>query len=236
MGSSNEDVQTNQESSQIPPSRPQSAYTPAFTKKEKSIYDTTLATGEIIPKSDKLISAIGSVEELFSYIGILKAEHFNASSERKFDIENSSKVFLFGRMTQIQESLLDIIISLGTSKKINPKYDASRFISDFRIKEFEQHIENMKSYGSNTALNWPQKNINIIISGTSVLEAQLIHARSICRRAERQVISSKNMSSGFIPEDSIIEYLNKLGDYLYCLSIHVLHLFSKEPMKRTGKK
>lgn len=203
-------------------------------KKEKSLTETHMFSGEKINKSDKIISAIGSIEELISYIGIIKAEHFNPSSERKFDIANSSKVLFFGKLTQIQECLLDIIISLGTVRT-NGKHELSKFPStDDRVRDLETHIEDMKRYSKNTNTEWPS-NPNSILPGTSVLETHIFHSRVLCRRAERQVIASKNLQSGMIPEDSILNYLNKLGEYLFSLSIHSLHLYSKEPMKRTGK-
>lgn len=202
--------------------------------------DTLLFSGEKVSKKDKIISAIGSLEELFAYIGVIKAEHFNASSERKFDIPNSMKVFLFARLTQIQETLLDIIMAIGTTRKVVLRYEGSRFSAkdgETRLKELEDHINEMKNYDS--TVTWPENGCNpknSILPGTSVLEAQLLYARTICRRAERQVISCKNNNLGIFPEELVLTFLNRLGDYLFALSVHSLHLHSKEPMKRTGTK
>lgn len=202
--------------------------------------DTLLFSGEKVSKKDKVISAMGSLEELFAYIGVIKAEHFNASSERKFDIPNSMKVFLFARLTQIQETLLDIIVAIGTTRKVVLRYESSRFSAkdgETRLKELEDHINEMKNYDN--TVSWPENGCNpknSILPGTSVLEAQLLYARTICRRAERQVISCKNNNLGIFPEELVITFLNRLGDYLFSLSVHSLHLHSKEPMKRTGTK
>jgi len=196
--------------------------------------ETSLCSGERLKKNNKIISAIGTVEELSALLGIIKAEHFDANSERKFDIANSTKVFFFGRLTQIQESLHDIIVSVGTSQKNSARYNSSRFLQgEQRIKDLEQQISSMKEYGT---VDWPTNPKTSIIPGTSILEAQLQYSRTICRRAERQVISSQNIQIGIVPEPNVLGFLNRLGDYLLALSIHSLHLHSKEPMKRTGLK
>jgi ATP:cob(I)alamin adenosyltransferase len=181
---------------------------------------------EKISKGDKLLSVIGSIEELSTFIGILKAENFNPTSERKFDTSNSSKLFFFAHLTQIQETLCDIITSIST-KKSQAKYNSTRFLGEQKIKDLQTEIDTMKQYRASVGLTYNVKN-TIVISGTTVLEAQLLHARSICRRAERQ---SSNYSGS---DETVISYFNILSDYFLSLAMHTLHLQNKEPMKRTG--
>jgi hypothetical protein len=39
-------------------------------------------------------------------------------------------------------------------------------------------------------------------------------------RAEWQICASKNLQIGVVPEDNILNYLNRLGDYFLCLAIN----------------
>lgn len=201
------------------------------TEKPKSI-ETKLLSGEIVPKYHKILIANGILDELCSFLGIIKCEHLSERCETK-DIDNSCKLFFFARLTQIQEALVDIQISLSTTKKNSTKFENTRFINgETRIKELESEISLM------TDVDFPNiKNTLIeqgfpIIAGTSLIESRLLFARSLCRRAERQfVICAKNKMNIF-PEENCLLYLNRLSDYLLCLSIHILHIQNKEPLKK----
>ncbi len=196
--------------------------------------ETFLYGGERIPKSDKMLAAMGTIEELIAYIGVIKAEHLDTSIELKFDTPSSSKLFLFARLTHIQESLLEIMRSLGTSKKVLARFDSSRFNNaEQRITELEKEITDMN-------IDFVQTKVHErplpLIPGTSALEARLFYSRALCRRAERQVNSAKSVQVDSIIEDGCLVFLNRLGDYFLALAVHTLHSQSKEPLKRTGKK
>lgn len=197
---------------------------------------STLYSGEPISKSDKILGVIGSLDELCTYIGVVKAEHLNPNVDEKFDIDSSAKLFLYARLTQIQEALIDIEASIGTSRKIPAKYEFTRFSNgEQRIKELDSEIALMSDINiSQLKENIKEKPLQHI-PGTSVLESRLLYARSICRRAERQLYSCKNLQVGIIPEDNCANYLNKLGDYFLALSIHTLHMQNKEPLKKAGR-
>ena len=196
---------------------------------------TTLYNGETINKSDRIISTLGSLEELSSYIGIIKAEYLNTNTETKFDIDNSSKMFLAARLTQIQEVITDISYAIGTSKKIGARYENSRFGNDQRFSELENEMSLMTDVDLDNIKTAMKEKPLQIIPGTYALEAHLMYARSLCRKTERQACSCKNSSIGIFPDDRCIRYLNRLGDYLLCLSIHVLHMQSKEPLKKVTR-
>lgn len=199
--------------------------------------NTTLYNGETVSKYEKILSVLGSIEEFSAYIGIIKAEHLNPNFEEKFDIDSSAKLFIYARLTQIQESLIDIQASIGTSKKNMARYEFTRFSNgEQRIKELDREIELMNGVNiSQIKENMKEKPLQNI-PGTSVLEARLMYARSLCRRVERQLYTSKNLELGIFPDNNSINYLNKLGDYLLALSIHTLHMQRKEPLKKTQHK
>lgn len=194
---------------------------------------TTLYNGECVSKADRLLSTIGTLDELTSYIGIIKTEHLDPNVEEKFDIDSSAKLFLYARLTQIQETIIDIEASIGTSKKNPAKYEFTRFSNgEHRIRELDNEIQLMEDTNLGQLKEIMKEKPLPSIPGVSLLEARLMYARSICRRAERQLYSSKNLQIGIVPEENCANYLNKLGDYLLSLSIHILHMQNKEPLKK----
>lgn len=181
------------------------------TKSAKSVHtgdkgQTTLFNGESICKSDKLLAALGSIEELSAYIGVIKASHFSSTE--------SKGLFNCAHLTQVQECLQNITLSLGTSKKVNARFENSRFISaDKHIEDLEKEIGRLSEELS------VQVKPLALLPGHTLLEAQLLFSRAICRRAERQVCSCKNPSLGIVVEESVQKYLNRLGDYLLYLAL-----------------
>lgn len=171
-----------------------------MSKKPDKSY-TKLYSGEQLHKSDKIFASIGTIEELTAYIGIIKATHYISS-------DSSAKMFLFARLTQIQETLIEIMHSLGTTKK-----QFKNMFGDEMIKDIEKELE---KFAIEKTYDRPYQ----LISGNSLIEANFLYARSLCRRAERQICASKNTRIGIIPEDNIIIYLNKLGDYFLCLALN----------------
>ena len=92
------------------------AISQATQKQDTRVIRSKTISGEILPKSDKIFACIGTLEELVSYIGVVKAEHFN-TVRKTGDIVPSTKLMLFAKLTSIQEKLLLIIRSISTVKK-----------------------------------------------------------------------------------------------------------------------
>jgi len=64
---------------------------------------------------------------------------------------------------------------------------------------------------------------NFILPGGSVLSAHTHLARCICRRAERRVVALQESQYAIL-----VQYLNRLSDYLFILSREFLRLEGKE--------
>ena len=161
-----------------------------------SPHQTILPCGEKVNKNHKCLVASGSIEELIGHIGLLKATHF--------DIEDSKSMFTFARLTKIQEDLQLIIRSITTSQTIASKHTNTRFSMD-KIQEIEESIHAL--------------NVNPFsgIIGSNVIGAQIYIIWAIVRRCERQINSARDLSLGIVVDDSILTYLNRLGDYFLCL-------------------
>lgn len=152
---------------------------------------TSLAGGQRVSKDHERICAYGTVDELISWIGLLRSQPVNG--ERS--------VFLYS----IQDKLMHCasVVSLG------PGADSSRMQPPGAddIQELEDEIDNMEKH-------LPGLSSFILPGGNDVVSYTHI-SRCVCRRAERLLIglSGKNKY-----DMAVIKYLNRLSDYLFVLS------------------
>jgi cob(I)alamin adenosyltransferase len=61
---------------------------------------------------------------------------------------------------------------------------------------------------------------SFILPGGHPVSSQCHVARTVCRRAEREII---RLSAELFVPDTVIKYMNRLSDYLFVLSRKVLH-------------
>jgi cob(I)alamin adenosyltransferase len=66
---------------------------------------------------------------------------------------------------------------------------------------------------------------SFVLPGGHVIASQCHVARTICRRAEREII--RLLPELFVP-DVVIKFINRLSDYLFVLSRKVLHDFKQK--------
>jgi cob(I)alamin adenosyltransferase len=146
--------------------------------------DGTTATygGIRKPKSDLLFYAIGTVDELTSFIGLVINK-----LKRKDD-----RLFL----TQIQKDLYLVMAVLAGGKK-----DLSHLAQE--VKKIEEKIDKLES-------DLPKLNKFILPQG-SELSSWFHVLRSVCRRAERNVVKFKNNLV-------IVKYLNRLSDLFFVIA------------------
>jgi cob(I)alamin adenosyltransferase len=159
--------------------------------------DTSLFGGQRVPKDALRIEAYGTVDELNSLLGIVRADN----TDRGIDDILSS----------IQDRLFEVGADLATPRSLDrdsirrfEPHDAGPL--EQLIDDLESHLEQLKSF---------------IIPGGSPVAARLHFARTVCRRAERAVVRlSRNEDIG---EGTII-YLNRLSDLLFVLARYANHL------------
>ena len=115
-------------------------------------------------------------------------------------------------LKNIQHKLFNIGSILATEKEVNYKLPS---IGEQDINRLEDEIDRM-----NEALPALK---NFVLPGGSVANAQAHIARCVCRRAERRVVALDNQNY-----DIIIQYLNRLSDYLFVLGRDLLRLDNKD--------
>ncbi|MDQ1332340.1 MAG: cob(I)alamin adenosyltransferase [Bacteroidota bacterium] len=163
---------------------------------------TSISGGKRVPKYNNRVEAYGSVDELISWVGLLRDYHEN--DERR-------ELLLY-----IQDQLMKCAAALAS----DPENLNSRiYLPDPEcISRLEKEIDIMESFLR--PLN------SFIIPGGNILVSYCNITRCVCRRAERRVLKLGQTEK--TPE-IIIKFLNRLADYLFVLARKIaLELDSEE--------
>jgi cob(I)alamin adenosyltransferase len=157
--------------------------------------NTTLAGGKQVPKTHIRIEAYGIVDELIANIGMIR--------------DMSDKAATKEYLLEVQDRLMTCAAILATDCD-----DCSAGIPEVResdIQSLENAIDEMES--TLPALS------SFVLPGGHIVSSQCHIARTICRRAERQII--RLSTELFVPK-TVIKYINRLSDYLFVLARKVL--------------
>lgn len=152
---------------------------------------TSLMGGSKIPKYHLRIESYGTVDELNSYIGLIrdqniKEEHFHEL------IEIQDRLFTIGSTLAAEP---------GKTKIPLPQLKESDVVFlENKIDEMYKVLPPMRSF---------------VLPGGHTTVSYCHIARCVCRRAERKIVQLAEQEE--VPE-IIIQYLNRLSDYLYSLS------------------
>jgi len=153
--------------------------------------DTSLFGGHRLPKGSLRIDAYGTVDELNAQLGVVRALKPHAGIESILE-QLQNQLFVLGA---------DLATPLHT---VSPKIE--------RIQQ--DHIQNLEIIIDriDTQLKPLQ---SFILPGGQLVGAQMHVARTICRRAERQVDAlGRKEEIGEFP----LVYLNRLADLLFVLA------------------
>jgi cob(I)alamin adenosyltransferase len=158
---------------------------------------TSLIGGTRVPKYHPRIEAYGTVDELKSYLGLI----------RDHDIAEDSRTMLL----EIQDRLFTVESQLAH----DPDTELNRplpEISENDILALEKSIDEMNEVLEPLS--------SFILPGGHVAVSHCHVARCICRRAERITIRLAELN----PVNPLnIKYLNRLSDYLFVLARKTAH-------------
>lgn len=152
--------------------------------------ETGLIGGSRVPKNHIKVESYGTVDELNSHIGVLKSQLSNPKHS----------VFL----KAVQDRLFSIGSVLAQSQGTNW---VEHGIVESDISEMENEIDSITK-------DLPELK-NFILPGGSLLGAQAHVCRTVCRRAERWVVSLHQIEA---QDPLLIKYLNRLSDYFFTLA------------------
>lgn len=159
---------------------------------------TALYGGTRVLKNHSRIESYGTIDELNSYVGLIKDQ----------DIDLNSKKSLI----KIQHDLFTLGSMLATpTEKQTLKTGKQRLnipiISDASVTSLEEEIDTMNK-------DLPEMTHFILPGGHTTVSFCHI-ARTVCRRAERLTVCL-NEEENLNP--TILIYLNRLSDYLFTLA------------------
>ncbi len=171
--------------------------------------ETRLVGGRRVPKDAPRIEAYGTLDELNAVLGLARV--FN--EELKDQLEASR--WLDGVLRRLQNELFDLGSELATPAE--DFYEGMYRVGEAEVRALEKLMDQCQK--DLAPLN------SFVLPGGGKVGAFLHQARTVCRRAEREVLRlSRQEEIGPWP----LKYLNRLSDLLFVLSRWVSrHL--KEP-------
>ena len=160
---------------------------------------TSLIGGVRVPKSHVRIESYGTVDELNSYIGMVS------------DMCGNEAI-----ITELRE-IQDRLFTIGSALATNPDKEVKMKLPGL----FEKDVEWLESCIDKMNEVLPEMR-SFILPGGNLASSTTHVARCICRRAERICVGMQEEKEFIQP--LIIQYLNRLSDYLFVLSRYISHL------------
>jgi cob(I)alamin adenosyltransferase len=152
---------------------------------------TSLIGGTRVFKSHDRIHAYGTVDELNSYLGLVRDQEVNANRR------------------ELLKEIQDRLFTIGSSLASDPEKSTMKIpdLLESDVTLLEEEIDRMNA-------QLPDLRFFVLPGGhQSVSFCHL--ARCVCRRAERLSIG---LSQEEYVNELVIKYLNRLSDYLFVLS------------------
>jgi cob(I)alamin adenosyltransferase len=166
--------------------------------------ETSLAGGQRVSKDAPRIEAYGTVDELSAFVGLARVscEEGSAATPRLAEL---SRI-----LRRVQHELFNLGSILSTlPADVHPKQAR---VTAAESEQLEREIDAMN--GELAPLR------SFVLPGGTRLNAELHAARTICRRAERLLVTVARSEE--VPAEAI-RYLNRLSDALFVWSRWVNH-------------
>lgn len=160
---------------------------------------TSLVGGQRVSKASTRLEAYGTVDELNAWIGVLASDTSMPDGQIPL-------------LTYVQHKLFDLGAYLATEPQqgVMPQIES---LGQNAISKLEQAIDTLDDAT-------PKVN-QFVLPGGSQLAAWTHVARTVCRRAEREIITLKNEINYVDP--AALRFVNRLSDYLFILSRFINH-------------
>lgn len=161
---------------------------------------TSLFGGHRVAKSEPRLEAYGSLDELNSAIGVVRATL-------------AEKLSLYAPLDTLLLKIQTYLFTLGSHLALGDPRKTKELpaLEPDQTLQLESEIDKMEATLKPLT--------NFILPGGSMASSQLHLARTICRRAERAVV---RLSGDVDPE--VVIYLNRLSDFLFVSARFANHL------------
>jgi cob(I)alamin adenosyltransferase len=159
--------------------------------------ETALVGGRRVPKDSPRIIAYGAIDELNSILGVVRALAAKESSPPA------------ARLIEILQRLQNELFDLGSELATPPdaEYEGMWHVSEAEVRALERSMDEC------------QKALEIlksfVLPGGGVLGAFLHQARTVCRRAEIEILELSRIES---LNPFVLRYVNRLSDLLFVLA------------------
>jgi cob(I)alamin adenosyltransferase len=168
---------------------------------------TGLFGGGTLPKDDLRIAAYGTVDELNAVVGLA--------------VSQGPQAEICARLIEVQKQLFTLGAELAT---LEPSAQMLKgYLQEGHVISLEEQID------------WWEKELTplkkFILPGGSMTAAYLHLARTVCRRAERSLVTL-HQKQRLRPE--VLKYTNRLSDWFFVLARYANHLEKKEDILWEG--
>jgi cob(I)alamin adenosyltransferase len=158
---------------------------------------TSLGDGKRVSKTNARIAAFGAVDELNATLGVVRRQ---PGLKRRDD----------ALLRRIQNDLFDVGADLCVPGKRSEKTGERLRVLPHQVQGLENEIdlrnENLQPLDS------------FVLPGGSDLSAWLHVARTVCRRAEMEVVRVLETQRSGLPPREPLRYLNRLSDLLFVMA------------------
>ena len=159
---------------------------------------TALVGGKRVPKDAARIEAYGTVDELNAVVGLARAWNEEGKGQRELHLR------LDAMLQEIQQELFDLGSELATPEDFT--YDGMHRMGEEEVTRIERVIDECQEELE------PLK--SFILPGGGRISAQLHQCRTVCRRAEREILGLSRIENvGEWP----LRYVNRLSDLFFVL-------------------
>jgi len=153
---------------------------------------TALIGGTRVSKTDPRLEAYGTIDELNSHLGLL-ITYLNEEPDSTFVQELQSKLFKVGAFLATDQEKADA--------------EQSCDISEEDILQLEEEINRVDE------MLPPLR--AFVLPGGSAGSAVCQICRTVCRRAERRILT---LAEGQTIPSALLSYVNRMSDYLFVLA------------------
>jgi cob(I)alamin adenosyltransferase len=161
---------------------------------------TALGSGERVAKTSPRVEAYGTVDETNAAIGVART------------LLPSDDAVMMERLARIQNDLFDLGADLCVPDRGETAVRPALRITDAQVDRLEQEIDAMNAELS------PLR--SFVLPGGKPAAAQLHVARTVSRRAEREIIRLATEPQETV-SPAALKYVNRLSDFLFVASRYV---------------
>ena len=159
---------------------------------------TSLVGGKRVPKDAARIEAYGTIDELNAVVGLARAWNEEGRGERELHLK------LDAMLQEVQQELFDLGSELATPEDFT--YEGMHRMGEDEVTRIERVIDECQKELE------PLK--SFILPGGGRISAQLHQCRTVCRRAEREILRLSRVEDvGEWP----LRYVNRLSDLFFVL-------------------